>query len=297
MTSPMPATPQPRDIRRVGIVGCGVMGTGIAETCASSGVDVLVAVSSRTSMAAARQRLTDSLDRRVRRGKLSAEARESMVQAISFTTSLGDLADRELIMESVPEDEYTKRKLFQALDEIVEDPDVILASNTSSIPIVTLGRATSRAGNVVGTHFFNPAPVQPLVELVDSLLTDQATSRRVERFLTDTLGKRVIRSADRAGFVVNALLIPYLLDAVRMVESGFATAADIDKGMTLGCAHPIGPLALVDLIGLDTVAAIAGTLHREFRDQRYATPPLLARMAEAGLLGKKTGEGFHHYPR
>ena len=190
-----------------------------------------------------------------------------------------------------------KTEIFAALDKIVEDPDAILTSNTSSIPIMRLGMATHRADRVLGLHFFNPVPVLPLVEVVGSPHTAPETVSAVEEFARDTLGKTAIRSQDRAGFVVNALLVPYLLSAIRMAESGFATAADVDAGMERGCAHPMGPLKLADLIGLDTVAAIAESLYDEFKEPLYAPPPLLQRMVEAGLLGRKTGRGFHTYDR
>jgi 3-hydroxybutyryl-CoA dehydrogenase len=210
---------------------------------------------------------------------------------------VGRLADRELVVEAVVEDEATKVAVFQQLDRVVEAPDAILASNTSSIPIMKLAMATGRPQAVIGIHFFNPVPVLKLVELVPSLLTSEVTSDGAERFATEVLGKRVIRSQDRAGFVVNALLIPYLLSSIRMLESGFATADDIDAGMVEGCAHPMGPLRLADLIGLDTTMAVAESLYEEFKEPLYAPPPLLSRMVDAGLLGRKTGRGFHDYRR
>jgi 3-hydroxybutyryl-CoA dehydrogenase len=187
--------------------------------------------------------------------------------------------------------------VFRQLDEIVESPDAILASNTSSIPIMKLGIATSRPDKVVGIHFFNPVPVLRLVELVTSLMTSGETIDRANAFATDVLGKKVIRSQDRAGFVVNALLIPYILSAIRMMESGFATADDIDTGMVEGCNHPMGPLRLADLIGLDTTQAVAESLYEEFKEPLYAPPPMLSRMVEAGLLGRKAGRGFYDYSR
>ena len=187
--------------------------------------------------------------------------------------------------------------MFRSLDAVVEDPQAILASNTSSIPIMKLGVATGRPEQVIGIHFFNPVPVLPLVELVSSLVTSPETTDRAAGFASGALGKHVIRSQDRAGFIVNALLIPYLLSAIRMLESGFATAEDIDAGMVQGCAHPMGPLALTDLIGLDTTMAVAVSLYEEFKEPLYAPPPLLSRMVEAGLLGRKSGRGFHTYDR
>ncbi|WP_436756636.1 3-hydroxybutyryl-CoA dehydrogenase [Streptosporangium sp. V21-05] len=283
------------DIHRVGVVGCGVMGSGIADVCARAGLDVRVAVSGGASVARGRQRLQASLDHGLRKSVITEAERSDALERVSFTTDLGDLGDRQIVFETAPENELTKLDLFRALDKIVEDPDAILASNTSSIPIIRMAKATDRPGQVIGVHFFNPVPALPLVEVIESLLTDDETRTRAEAFVVGTLGKQVIRSPDRAGFVINALLIPYLLAAIRMVETGFATADVIDKGMVLGCSHPMGPLKLADLIGLDTVASIAGALYEEFKDQQYSPPPVLLRMVEGGLLGKKTGRGFHTY--
>ncbi|MEW2375969.1 3-hydroxybutyryl-CoA dehydrogenase [Micromonospora sp. NPDC047812] len=284
-------------IRRVGVVGCGVMGAGIAETCARAGLDVLVAVSRPASLVPGRARLTASLDRAVGRGKLSEADRDATLGRVSFTADLTDFADRQLVIEAASEQESIKLDVFATLDKVVEDEDAILGSNTSSLPIVKLGGVTARPEQVVGIHFFNPAPVLPLVEVVGSVRTDVRTVETVDAFVTEVLGKQVVRAKDRAGFVVNALLIPYLLSAVRMVESGMASVADIDKAMTLGCAHPMGPLRLVDLIGLDIVAAISESLYREFREPHYSPPPLLARMVAGGMLGKKCGRGFYEYGR
>ncbi|MEV7723433.1 3-hydroxybutyryl-CoA dehydrogenase [Streptomyces sp. NPDC087917] len=209
----------------------------------------------------------------------------------------GDLDDRQLVIEAVVEDAEAKIAVFAALDKIVEDHEAVLATNTSAIPVMRLGMATGRADRVIGLHFFNPVPVLPLVEIVASLHTSARVKAATEAFVRDTLGKTAVHAQDRAGFVVNALLVPYLLSAVRMAESGFATATDIDSGMVLGCAHPMGPLKLADLIGLDTVAAIAESLYAEFKEPLYAPPPLLLRMVQAGLLGRKTGRGFHTYGR
>ncbi|MGW6486714.1 3-hydroxybutyryl-CoA dehydrogenase [Streptomyces sp. NPDC055056] len=282
-------------IQRVGVVGGGQMGAGIAEVCARAGLDTIVCEADATAAHAARDRVAASLDRAVGRGKLEADAARNALDRLTFTGSLDALADRHLVVEAVIENADAKTEVFAALDKIVDAPDAILATNTSSLPVMRLGMATSRAERVVGLHFFNPVPVLPLVEVVASLHTTPETVARVEEFATGTLGKTVVHSRDRAGFVVNALLIPYLLAAVRMAESGFATAADIDAGMELGCAHPMGPLRLADLIGLDTVASIAESLYDEFREPLYAPPPLLQRMVEARLLGRKTGRGFHVY--
>ncbi|MEU5691705.1 3-hydroxybutyryl-CoA dehydrogenase [Actinosynnema sp. NPDC020468] len=285
------------DIQRVGVVGSGLMGSGIAEVCARAGLDVVIAEVSPDAAEAARGRIASSLGRGVRSGKLSAEDRDAALGRLRFTTDLADLADRNLVVEAVAEIEQVKTEVFAALDKIVEDPRAIFASNTSSIPIMKLGMATSRPEQVVGVHFFNPVPVLRLVEIVPSLLTGEQTRVRAEEFVTGPLGKEVIRSQDRAGFVVNALLIPYLLSSIRMLESGFASADDIDNGMVLGCAHPMGPLRLADLIGLDTTKAIAESLYDEFKEPLYSPPPLLLRMVDAGLLGKKSGRGFHDYAK
>ncbi|MCT9008762.1 3-hydroxybutyryl-CoA dehydrogenase [Streptomyces rhizosphaerihabitans] len=283
-------------IDRVGVVGSGIMGTGIAELCAKAGLNVRVAVFSESSLETAPQRLAASLDRGVAKGKLTAPERDAALDRVSFTRDLAELADRHLVIEAVKEDEQLKRDLFATLDKIVEDPDAILATNTSSIPVVRLAAATRRPGQVLGLHFFNPVPVLPLVELVSSVLTDETVGARALVFVRDVLGKKPIASPDRAGFLVNALLFPYLLSAIRMVESGLATAEILDQGMTQGCSHPMGPLRLADLIGLDTTVSIAQAMYEEFKEPLHAPPPLLLRMVEGGLLGKKSGRGFYTYP-
>jgi 3-hydroxybutyryl-CoA dehydrogenase len=271
------------------------MGSGIAEVCARAGLDVKVTEVSADALATGQARIRKSLDRGVRSGKLSEQDRDEALGRIAFATDIGELADRQLAVEAVAESEQIKTDVFTALDKVVQDPRAIFASNTSSIPIMKLGMATSRPEQVIGVHFFNPVPVLKLVELVPSLLTGEETKQRADEFVTGVLGKQVIRSQDRAGFVVNALLVPYLLSAVRMMESGFASADDIDNGMVLGCAHPMGPLRLTDLIGLDTTKAIAESMYAEFKEPLFSPPPLLLRMVDAGLLGKKTGRGFHQY--
>ncbi|RKT04570.1 3-hydroxyacyl-CoA dehydrogenase [Streptomyces sp. 3211.6] len=283
-------------IARVGVVGCGLMGSGLAEVSARAGCDVRVVVSREASVAAGRERVTRSLDTAVARGRLTASERTATLERISFSADLKDLADREFVIESVIEDEAVKLELFATLDAVVEDPEAVLASNTSSVPIMKLARVTSRPAQVIGTHFFNPVPVLALVEVGCSLLTSERTYERTEAFMSGQLGKEVVRSQDRPGFVVNALLVPYLLGAIRMVEAGHARAEDIDKGMSLGCAHPMGPLQLADLVGLDTLADVASGLYAEYKDTSYAPPPLLSRMVEGGLLGRKTGRGFYSYP-
>ncbi|WP_431038437.1 3-hydroxybutyryl-CoA dehydrogenase [Streptomyces sp. P6-2-1] len=282
-------------ITRVGVVGSGLMGTGIAEVCAKAGLDVRVAVSRPASLETGRRRVVGSLDRAVRKGKVTERERDEALGRIAFTTDLVDLGDRQLVIESVKEDEATKADVFAALSKIVEDPEAILATNTSSLPIMRLARATDRPEHVMGIHFFSPAPVLPLVELITSLHTADDVTDRAEEFVTGTLGKVPVRSHDRTGFVVNALLVPYLLAAVRMLESGFATAEVIDRAMILGCSHPMGPLQLADLIGLDVVASVGDALYEEFKEPLYAPPPLLVRMVEGGFLGRKSGRGFHTY--
>ncbi|MET7829896.1 MULTISPECIES: 3-hydroxybutyryl-CoA dehydrogenase [unclassified Streptomyces] len=283
-------------IDRVGVVGSGIMGTGIAELCAKSGLDVTVVVISESSLTTAPRRLTASLDRGVTKGKLTPAERDAALARVSFTRDLGQLADRHLVIEAVKEDEALKQDLFSTLDKIVEDPDAILATNTSSLPIARLAAATRRPAQVLGLHFFNPVPVLPLVELIDSVLTAPAVSARAETFVRDVLGKKPVAFPDRAGFLVNALLFPYLLSAVRMLESGLADADTIDQAMTQGCSHPMGPLRLADLIGLDTTVSIAQAMYKEYKEPLHAPPPLLLRMVESGLLGKKSGRGFHTYP-
>ena len=280
-------------MKKIGVVGCGLMGAGIAEVCARAGLDVVVAESSEAAAVVGRTRLEKSLRRAEERGRIVSAA--EVLDRIRVVDNLEAMADRDMVVEAILEDEAAKVALFKQLDKIVTSPDAVLASNTSSIPIMKLAVATSRPSHVLGVHFFNPVPVLSLVELVPSLLTADETTERARTFVEKTLGKHAIDCQDRAGFVVNALLIPFVLSAIRMLESGFATATDIDEGLVRGAAHPQGPLALADLIGLDTVKAVAESLYDEFKEPLYASPPLLARMVDAGLLGRKTGRGFHTY--
>ncbi|QWF80883.1 3-hydroxybutyryl-CoA dehydrogenase [Amycolatopsis sp. CA-230715] len=282
-------------IEQVGVVGAGLMGSGIAEVHAKAGLDVAVTEVSQPALDAGRARIEKSLQRGVKNGKLSEADADAALGRLTFTTDLEAFADRDLVVEAILEQEQAKLDVFAKLDKIVTSEDAIFASNTSSIPIMKLGMATGRPAHVVGIHFFNPVPVLPLVELVPSLLTGEETIARAEAHATETLRKTVIRSQDRAGFIVNSLLIPYLLSAIRMIESGFASAEDIDRGMELGTAHPMGPLRLADLIGLDTVKAIAESMYTEFKEPLYSPPPLLLRMVDAGLLGKKSSRGFYSY--
>jgi len=280
---------------RIGVVGCGLMGSGIAEITARAGANVFVVEQDADAMGKGLERIEKSLLRAVSSGKMPEEESRRIRANLFFTTDFSELEDRELVIEAVAENEEVKLDVFRKIDAAVKDPEAILATNTSSIPIIKLAMATKRPKQVIGMHFFNPVPVLKLVELISSLLTSPETSARVRSYATESLDKRVITSPDRAGFVVNALLIPYLLSAIRMLESGFASAEDIDTGMVVGCAHPMGPLALTDLIGLDTTLAVAESLYEEFKESHMAPPPLLSRMTQAGLMGRKSGQGFFSY--
>jgi 3-hydroxybutyryl-CoA dehydrogenase len=286
----------PEKISWAGVVGGGIMGAGIAEVCARAGVEVILVEADRTAADRARGRVETSLGRGVDRGKLSAEDAAAALDRMAFSDDLTDLADRQLIVEAVVEQREAKTNLFRRLADVVDSDEAILASNTSSIPIVELAAATGeRSSQVLGLHFFNPVPVLSLVEIIPSLLTAPEVADRARRFAREQLGKDPIDAPDRAGFTVNALLIPYLLSAIRMFEQGLATAEDIDEGMVKGCAHPMGPLALADLIGLDTVLGVAESLYAEHREQLFAPPPLLQRLVAAGLLGRKSGRGLYSY--
>jgi 3-hydroxybutyryl-CoA dehydrogenase len=288
--------PSDRTFERVGVVGGGIMGTGISEVCAREGLDVVLVEVDSDAVARARGNLERSLDRAVSRGKLERDQATRTLEGVLFTSDLERLVDREIVIEAVVEDKAAKLEVFRQLARIVEDREAVLASNTSSIPIVELAaECRDRAGHVIGLHFFNPVPVLSLVEVIPSLLTKAAVTEDALEFVRTQLHKDPIVAPDRAGFTVNALLIPYLLAAIRMFEQGLASAEDIDEGMVKGCAHPMGPLALADLIGLDTVMAVAESLYTEHREQLFAPPPLLQRLVAAGLLGRKTGRGLYSY--
>lgn len=280
-------------MERIGVVGCGLMGAGIAQVCAQAGKDVVVVESSAPAAEAGLERLTAALRRAEEKGRL--DSADAVLARLHVGTDLTALADREMVIEAIVENEAAKVDLFGRLDEIVTAPDAILASNTSSIPITRISTATGRPGQVVGVHFFNPVPVLSLVEIVHGLHTTDETVERARGFVENDLGKFPIDCKDRAGFVVNFLLIPFMLAAIRMVEEGVATAEDIDEGLVRGAAHPQGPLRLADLVGLDTTKAVAESLYAEFKEPLYAPPPLLSRMVEAGLLGRKSGRGFYTY--
>jgi 3-hydroxybutyryl-CoA dehydrogenase len=284
-------------MQRIGVVGCGLMGSGIAEIVARAGCDVLVRELNAELVERGRANLERSLERAQKGGRIAGSEVAALRQRLRFTTELAELADRELVIEAVSEDEALKCEVFRELDRVLASPDALIASNTSSIPIMRLASMTRRPDRVCGLHFFSPVPLMKLVEVVVALETSPDTVERVERFAREQLEKVVIRSRDRAGFIVNALLVPFMMSAVRMYESGFATALDIDAGMTNGCNHPVGPLRLADQIGLDVLLAVAESLHDEFREPQYAPPPLLRRMVEAGHLGRKTGRGFYVYAK
>lgn len=284
-------------ISRVGIVGAGQMGSGIIEVCAKAGSDVKVWEAKQEFLESGRARIEKSLDKAVSCGKLEQSARDEILGRISFTTKLEDFADRELVIEAIVENPEVKASVFSQLDEIVESDDAILASNTSSLPIQSIAAATKRPERVMGLHFFNPVPVLPLVEHVVTLTTGDVQSERAYEYASEALGKTVIRAKDRSGFIVNALLVPYILGAIRMLQDGIATAEDIDAGMVNGCAHPMGPLTLADMVGLDTIKFIADAMFDEYKEPTYAAPPLLKRMVEAGHFGRKSGRGFYDYSK
>ena len=282
-------------ISKVGIVGGGQMGGGIVEVCAKAGVDTIVVEMSEELADRSKAGITKSLDKAVDRGKLDAAGKDAALALLTFTTDLGAFTDRELVIEAVVEDLEVKRELFAKIDAIVTDPDAILASNTSSIPITQIALATTRPQSVIGMHFFNPATIMPLVEVISTVVVDPDQVDRAAEFAADTLGKTVVRAKDRAGFIVNKLLCPYIFEAIRMYEDGFATREDIDAAMVNGAGYPMGPLTLSDLIGNDTMLAVADAFMAEYQDPRYAPPTLLRRMVEAGLLGRKSGQGFYDY--
>jgi 3-hydroxybutyryl-CoA dehydrogenase len=281
------------DISRVGIVGAGFMGSGIAETCAAAGVDVTIYEPEQAPLERSRGRLNQSTDRAVSRGKMTAEQAQTLKQRVAYTTSLDDLDGVDGVMEAVVEDPRVKGKLFQTLDERLPDAR-FLASNTSSIPIAEIGSWTRRPERVLGLHFFSPVPVMKLVEVVVALDTASETIDVAQSFVS-AIGKQPIQTKDRSGFIVNMLLVPYLMAAVRMYEDGFATREDIDEGMRLGCGHPMGPLTLCDFIGLDVLYAVCDSLYEEFKRPEYAPPPLLKRMVVSGHHGRKAGRGFYEY--
>jgi 3-hydroxybutyryl-CoA dehydrogenase len=282
-----------KDVRTVGVVGCGLMGSGIVEVAARVGIDAIFLEPTDELVEAGRTRIETSTARALERGKLSAADRDDTLGRVRGVTDITALAEVDLVIEAATEDPAIKLETFRRLDEVTDD-SIVLASNTSSIPIATLGAATARPDRVIGMHFFNPPPVMGLVELTPSLTTSDETVA-FARGLGERLGKTVVVAKDHAGFIVNRLVIPYLCAAISLVDQGFASPEDIDTAMTLGMNHPMGPLRLADFIGLDTVLQIAEVLHREFRDPKYAPPVGLQRMVDAGHLGRKSGRGFYAY--
>jgi 3-hydroxybutyryl-CoA dehydrogenase len=281
------------DVRTVGVIGCGLMGSGISEVVARAGQTAVVLETTDELVERGRQRIETSTLRAVERGRLDAEERTAVLGRISLTTDVQDLADVDLVIEAATEDHDTKVGMFRRLDEVTK-PEVILASNTSSIPIIQMATVTRRPDKVLGMHFMNPVPVMRLIEYVRTLTTSDETLETARAF-GESLGKRIIVSKDRGGFIVNFLLIPYLTEAVRMFEQGFASKEDIDVGMMLGTSYPMGPFTLLDYVGLDTTLYIADILFDEFKESRFAAPTLLRQMVAAGFLGRKTGRGFYNY--
>ena len=282
------------EINKVAVIGGGTMGSGIAEVCAKSGVDTIVVEADAGAAEAAQARITGSMDKAVARERLSGEDRDAAVGRLAYSVGIESLGDRDLVIEAIVENEAIKLDLFSRLDQITPE-HAILASNTSSIPLINLAMATNRPNQVLGLHFFNPATVQKLCEIVVSLATGDEVLAAAKNFAESTLGKSTIIAQDRAGFIVNRLLVPYLLQAIAFYDTGQASREDIDNGMMWGCAHPMGPLTLCDLIGLDTIKSVADVLYEEFKEPTYAPPPLLKRMVAGGRLGRKTGAGFYEY--
>lgn len=283
------------DIKTVGVLGGGLMGSGIAQVCASSGYATIIREVSDELGAKARTAITRSFDKAIEKGKATVADKDAALARITFTTSLNDLATTDIVIEAVIEDLAVKSRMFRELDALC-GPDTIFASNTSSLTIAEIAAATGRADRFVGMHFFNPVPAMKLVEVVRAIRTSESTVERALTFV-QTLGKEPIRAHDNSGFVVNLLLVPYMIDAIRALESGVASVADIDKGMMLGAGYPMGPFTLLDFVGLDTTYKIAEIMYDEYREPRYAPPPLLKRMVIAGMYGKKSGMGFYDYSK
>jgi 3-hydroxybutyryl-CoA dehydrogenase len=280
-------------IARVGVLGCGLMGSGIAQSAVVAGYSTVVRDVSEAFLAGGRAAIQKSLAKLVEKGKLDAASRDAALDRLAFTTALGDMGGSDLVIEAVTEDLELKNGLWRELDALCP-PATIFASNTSSLSIADMAAATSRPDRFIGLHFFNPVPLMPLVEVVRTVTTSRQTFDAALEF-SRRLGKEPIVARDRSGFIVNLLLVPFLLDAIRALERGVGTTADIDRGMQLGCGHPMGPLALADFVGLDTTARIADIMFAEYREPRYAPPPLLRRMVTAGLHGRKSGRGFYDY--
>ena len=282
-----------KEIKKVGVIGGGLMGSGIAQVSAAAGFPTAVREISEDLCAKSRQSIEKTLAKGIERGKVTAAERETTLANLRFMTSLEEMADADLFIEAVVEDLDTKNSLWSQIDRIAK-PDAIFASNTSSLTIIAMATASGRPDRMLGLHFFNPVPLMKLVEVVRTITTSDETEQRAMNFVR-ALGKEPIRAKDSSGFVVNLLLIPYMLDAINAVEANVASVEDIDKGMQLGAGHPMGPFTLLDFVGLDTVFKIAEIMFAEYRDRRYAPPPLLKRMVLAGMLGRKSGKGFYDY--
>ncbi|HEY4564876.1 MAG TPA: 3-hydroxybutyryl-CoA dehydrogenase [Thermoanaerobaculia bacterium] len=282
-----------KKIKKVGVLGCGLMGSGIAEVAARSGYETVVREVTEELVDKGIQKIGGSLGKAVERGKLEASARDETLSRLSGTVKLEDLADCDIVVEAIVENLEEKKKIFSNLDEVVKK-DALFASNTSSLTMTQIAMFTHRPDQVVGLHFFNPVPVMKLVEVVRTLLTSEDTYELAFEFAR-SLGKEPIAASDNSGFIVNRLLVPYLLDAIRALEEGVGSVEDIDKGMQLGCGYPMGPFTLLDFVGLDTTYYIANIMFEEYREKRFAPPPLLKQMVTAGRLGKKSGRGFYDY--
>jgi 3-hydroxybutyryl-CoA dehydrogenase len=281
------------DIKRVGVLGCGLMGSGIAQVAATVGYDTIVRDVSKEVLDRGRTGIEKSLAKFVEKGKLPTADRDAALTRLTFTTTVGDLKSVDIVIEAITEDLALKNALFKELDGLC-GRGTIFASNTSSLTIAEMAGATKRADRFVGLHFFNPVPVMALVEVVRTVTTSEDTFKRAFAFAA-SLGKEPIAAKDTSGFIVNLLLVPYLLDAIRAVERGVGSVPDIDKAMQLGCGYPMGPLTLLDFVGLDTTHHIAEIMFKEYREARYAPPPLLKRMVLAGMHGRKSGKGFYDY--
>ena len=283
------------DIKNVGVVGCGLMGQGITEVSARSGYQVTVSEATQEILDRGLGNLSNSLEHGVKASKLSAEDRDAALGRIKGTTDFGDFKDCDIVVEAITENLPLKKEIFARLDAAVK-PGAILSSNTSCLSVMDMAAATKRPDRVVGTHFFNPVPVMKLLEVIKTIASAQETVDRAKAF-GESLGKTVIIAPDAPGFVVNRLLVPYLIDAVRMLEAGVATMKELDQGMVLGCAHPMGPLTLLDLVGIDTTLFIADVMFEDFKDAKFAAPPLMRKMVVAGRWGRKTGKGFYEYSK
>jgi 3-hydroxybutyryl-CoA dehydrogenase len=281
------------EIKQVGVLGCGLMGSGIAQVAAAAGYRTTVREVSTELLQKGKAGIEKSLAKFVEKGKLAADARDATLQRLTFTTSTADLKSCDVVIEAITEDLALKNSLWQELDRLCP-PATIFASNTSSLTIAAMAAATKRADHFVGLHFFNPVPLMTLVEVVRTVTTSVDTFSRAFAF-AKSLGKEPVAAKDNSGFIVNLLLVPYLLDAIRAVEHGVGSVPDIDKAMQLGCGYPMGPLTLLDFVGLDTTYKIAEIMFAEYREQKYAPPPLLKRMVLAGMYGKKCGKGFYDY--